>query len=193
MDPQQTLNGAARTVERRSRRPYRAAAAQVVSAWLGDNALVLWMRCIGASQTRGEVRASRSSHVPASGSTSRCGPATRCCAWRSASRGHAHLAVLVDGQLLSRDELAASGFRAEGGPPGQYAWVVEAGTRPHRADDRFARLVTDRSGVVPPGQMVLRRHPPGAADVSESSGDPILWTDESPTPSGNRARSHGSR
>ncbi len=93
--------------------------------------------------------------------------------------GFAHLAVLVDGRLLSRDELAAGQLRAEGDRPGQYAWVIEAGARHHRADDRFARLVTDRSGVVPPGQIVLRPLSSRADDVPEHlPGDDILWSDE---------------
>jgi hypothetical protein len=73
-----------------------------------------------------------------------------------------HLAVLADGRLLTRDELVARQATPETERPGQYAIVVEAGSRPHGVADQFARLITDPWGFVPLGQVIVRAGPPGA-------------------------------
>lgn len=92
--------------------------------------------------------------------------------------GLGHIAVLVDGRLMSRDEAIASGFTCEGGPAGLYAWIVDAGARPHRADDRFARLVVSRSGAVPAGQMIVRPRTAGADLAQASAEGTLLWSDD---------------
>ncbi|MBL8144158.1 MAG: S8 family serine peptidase, partial [Acidobacteria bacterium] len=92
--------------------------------------------------------------------------------------GLGHVAVLVDGRLMSRDEAIASGFTCENGPAGLYAWIVDAGARPHRADDRFARLVATRSGTVPAGQMIVRPRDLGAVLGQTSAEGALLWSDD---------------
>ena len=89
--------------------------------------------------------------------------------------GLGHIAVLDDGRLLTRDELATREAAAETGTHGRYAIVVEPDTGSRHAGERLARLITDAQGLVPRGQVVIRvRQRPGDAPgdtaVDESPG-----------------------
>ena len=84
--------------------------------------------------------------------------------------------MLVDGRLWSRDAAIAAGFTCEGDTAGSYAWIIDTGAHPHRRDDRFARLVLGRGGLVPPGQMIVR--PRNATAWSPASDDAVLWSDD---------------
>src|SRR5688572_938461 len=92
--------------------------------------------------------------------------------------GAGHVSVLVDGRLMTRDQVVARGGTLEAEAAGLYATVVESGARPHAVEDGFARLVTNSLGIVPRGQMVLRLE----AEVTNGLG-----LEESP--SGRRKRS----
>jgi N-acetylmuramoyl-L-alanine amidase len=67
-----------------------------------------------------------------------------------------HSALLVSGEALHTDELAYSGWNAEGVGSGYYAQVVEAGAVPHCTHHSFARRITDATGYLPYDQMILR-------------------------------------
>lgn len=67
-----------------------------------------------------------------------------------------HAALIRDATLWPHTRLAAAPFGAEAVLPGFYAQVVEPGAFPHSSAQPYGRLVLDRSGRMPPGQMLLR-------------------------------------
>jgi hypothetical protein len=104
---------------------------------------------------------------------------------RRGERGLGHLSVIVSPGLLSLEELSSAGLRPESLRGGLYAHVVEGGAFPHTSADGFARLVFERTGRVPHGQMVLRlRHAPAASvwEGTESWSDSSFNSDEASSP-----------
>jgi hypothetical protein len=87
--------------------------------------------------------------------------------------GRGHFYLLADGQVLSRQEASERQIVTEPGLSGRYARVIEHDPRADRENDRFARLLTDWTGLVPPGQILLRLNPLGEAGSAE---------EESPAP-----------
>jgi hypothetical protein len=90
--------------------------------------------------------------------------------------GYVHVAFVAADDVLPLGRALERGWRVESTRPGGYVVVVEAGARPHRRADAFARRVLDPSGRVPAGQVVVRLAGAGRADEAEGSG----WSEESP-------------
>jgi hypothetical protein len=70
--------------------------------------------------------------------------------------GYTHVAFVAEGDVLSVGQALERGWHVESTRPGGYVVVVEAGARPHRRADAFARRVLDAFGRVPAGQLVVR-------------------------------------
>ena len=89
---------------------------------------------------------------------------------RRGEAGLGHLAIIAAPGLWHLEQLNTAGLRPEGARAGLYAHVIEGGAFPHASADGFARLVFERTGRVPHGQMVLRlRHTPATAWESEEA------------------------
>ena len=67
-----------------------------------------------------------------------------------------HAAIVVDGALVRRANLAYSGLRPESNLPGLYVHVIDSGPFPHRVEDQFARRLTDEYGRLGYDTLVLR-------------------------------------
>jgi hypothetical protein len=93
---------------------------------------------------------------------------------RIAGDGYVHVAFAAGADVLPLHQALARGWRVESPRPGGYVVVVEAGARPHRRADAFARRLLDPSGRVPPGQLIVRpvRDPREAEDAGWSEDDP---------------------
>jgi hypothetical protein len=89
--------------------------------------------------------------------------------------GYVHVAFVAAGDVLPVAQALERGWRVESLRPGGYVVVVEAGARPHRRADAFARRLLDPFGRVPPGQLVVRRMDPSADESSESA-----WAEDAP-------------
>ena len=92
--------------------------------------------------------------------------------------GLGYAAALARGELAVPQQLAAQGVAVEEGPPGGYAVVVEAETR---SGPPRARQITDASGALAPGQVLLRveqARPPVEVGVQEAGSWALL--DETP-------------
>lgn len=93
---------------------------------------------------------------------------------RIAGGGYVHVAFAAGADVLPLHQALDRGWRVESPRPGGYVVVVEAGARPHRRADAFARRLLDPSGRVPHGQLVVRpvRDPREAEDAGWSEDDP---------------------
>ena len=88
--------------------------------------------------------------------------------------GWGHVAVVASPGLYIHHQLAERGLRGEGYPlplPGWHVHVVEAGPRPRRSDDRFARRLGDASGVVLGDTLLLRPRAEAALEAEGASED----------------------
>lgn len=95
-----------------------------------------------------------------------------------------HIAVIASSRPCWHVELANAGLRGEGYPrvrPGAYVHVVEIGPRPRSLSHRFARRLTNASGVLLPDTLLLRTTLPRlwgeqaeAAEPATVSSRPVL-------------------
>lgn len=70
-----------------------------------------------------------------------------------------HAAILTTGEALKQENLSSLGIIPESTRSGYYFEVVEGGRYPHHQSDRFARRLTDDSGLLTHDSLVLRiRH-----------------------------------
>jgi peptidoglycan hydrolase-like protein with peptidoglycan-binding domain len=91
---------------------------------------------------------------------------------RRAEGEMAHLSVIAVPELWSHEGLLGEGLVPEHFAPGKYAQVVELGARPHNLADRFARRITDSTGLVSRDSLVLRlREPASFGQSIEGMGD----------------------
>ena len=70
--------------------------------------------------------------------------------------GLGHLALVADPRLWRWEELAGAGLTPEGRRPGKYVQVVEAGVRPHRLEDGFARCLGNENGQLSHDSLIVR-------------------------------------
>ncbi|WP_167884648.1 S8 family serine peptidase [Cupriavidus oxalaticus] len=75
---------------------------------------------------------------------------------RRGEGGLSHAALIAGVDYWPREQVEFAGLIPESNRPGIYVQVVEGGLFPHASADRFARLLTDAEGRVPPDQMLLR-------------------------------------
>lgn len=76
---------------------------------------------------------------------------------RRGEGGFAHASLIVSPRLWRNEELRTAGLRPESTRPGLFAHVVDYSVGPRAADPDLARLVVEKSGRVPHGQLILRR------------------------------------
>jgi phosphatidylserine/phosphatidylglycerophosphate/cardiolipin synthase-like enzyme/V8-like Glu-specific endopeptidase len=67
-----------------------------------------------------------------------------------------HAFLVTDAVMRSAEEILRQAGRPEVTAPGAFVYVAEQGVVPHTEDDRFARRVTDESGLARRRQAVLR-------------------------------------
>lgn len=94
----------------------------------------------------------------------------------------AHLSVIAGPELWTWQELLEQGLVPESYAGGQFAHVVDTGSRAHTRADWFAREVTDATGRLPSDSLVLRRRAPSEARSAEWLGWPGKQEPSRPAP-----------
>lgn len=91
----------------------------------------------------------------------------------------AHVAMLVSGEIIPKQDLVSRGLQAESAAAGGYAHILEAGAFPHGRGQQFARRIVDQNGYLPANQMVLQARP-AAAPLTPAAGEEADFLEAAP-------------